>query len=312
MHTKLSKSYSSNFDDSNFDIVPFIEVWPIGFGQNKITKWMNLKHASMILVPVIKDTSNEENKEKISKEYFYCSKCKKWIKTFESVKNIKRHAAIHVPETFKKITKKTTIFTGMLAEDQENKIIRNLIGFVLFDAGSFQLIESQFLSNILDSIPKREKIVVALENISKDTQNEITQLLKLSSANSITFDEWTDKRERKYLGITIRSFIEGDYSDYFLDLIRLTSEINDSTVLSNEILKSLLHYQLNINDIISCTTDNCSLMVKTASNLGLWRIPCLCYVLNLIFQTFVLKLRNKIKARNIRISLIEKKKWEYA
>lgn len=170
-----------------------------------------------------------------------------------------------------------------------------MIGFVLFDAGSFQLIESQFLSNISDAIPKREKIATASENISKDTQNEITQILKFSSANSITFDEWTDKREKKYLGITIRSFIISDYSDYFLDLIRLASEINDSTVHSNEILKCLLHYQLNVHDVISCTTDNYSLIVKTTLNLGLWGIPCLCHVLYLISQTFVLKLKDKIK-----------------
>lgn len=220
---------------------------------------------------------------------------KKWIKTFESVKNIKRQAAIQVPDSLKKITKHTTNFTGILTEDQENRIIKNLIGFVLFDAGSFQLIESQFLPNISDSIPKREKIVIALENISKDTQNEITHIMKFSSANSITFDEWTDKRERKYLGITIRSFIIGDYSDYFLDLIRLASEINDSPVHSNEILKSLLHYQLKLHDVISCTTDNYSLMVKTTLNFGLWGIPCLCHVLYLISQTFVSKLKDKIK-----------------
>lgn len=143
----------------------------------------------MNFVPVIKDVFNEENKVKISKEYFYCSKCKKWIKTLD----IKRHEAIHVPDSFKKITKQKTNFTGILTEDQENRINKNLIGFVLFDVGPFQLIESQFLSNISDSIPKRDKIIIALENISKDIQNEITQILKFSTPNSITFDEWTDK-----------------------------------------------------------------------------------------------------------------------
>lgn len=74
-----------------------------------------------------------------------------------------------------------------------------------FGCGSFNLIESSFLDNISDMVPKKEQIVVALENISKDTQNDITQLLMLSSINSITFDYWNDKKNRKFLGITIRA-----------------------------------------------------------------------------------------------------------
>lgn len=136
-------------------------------------------------------------------------------KTFESVKNIKRHVGIHDPDTFKHLTEKKNSFSNFLTEDQQNRLIKNLIGFILFDAGSFQLIESSFLENISLSIPKREKVVIALENISKDTQNEIMHLIQLSSANSITFNEWTDKRERKYLGITIRSLIDGTYQDFF-------------------------------------------------------------------------------------------------
>lgn len=78
-----------------------------------------------------------------------------------------------------------------------------MVGFILFDVESFNLIESLFLDNISDMAPKSEHIMIALERISKDPQNEITQPLMLSSLNSITFDKLNDKRNRKFFRITI-------------------------------------------------------------------------------------------------------------
>ena len=67
-------------------------------------------------------------------------------------------------------------------------------------------------------------------------------------------------------------------------LIYLFSEINDSDVLSGEIVKCLNGYGLRMSDIISCTTDNCRLMIGTAEKLLTWRIPCVLHILNKIFQ----------------------------
>lgn len=288
----MAKKYRDNFCDSNFDVNPFIEKWPDSFNKDIILKWVNLKNASMIFVPVYKDPE-DLTKSIISKEYFYCSLCKQWKKTFSSVKNIKRHVSIHVPQTDQ--TKEKKILTNLLTQEQESRLVKNLVGFILIDVGSFNSIECIFLENFSDMIPKREQIVIALENISKDTQNEITQLLMLSSANSITFDEWNDKRNRKYLGITMRALIDGNYMDFFLDLVRLNYETNNSQVLADAIKKSLLNYKLNVDEIISCTTDNCALMVRTAEILDLWRIPCVCHLLNLIFQEFIISSKQMIE-----------------
>lgn len=76
----------------------------------------------------------------------------------------------------------------------------------------------------------------------------------------------------------MRSYIFGDYQDFFLDLQQLYEEINDAQVLSDVIKKSLKKYNLSISDIISCTTDNCNLMQKTAECLNIWRIPCLLHI----------------------------------
>ena len=94
---------------------------------------------------------------------------------------------------FLMIRQKKKKITNLLTEEQESRLIKNLVGFILFEVGSFNSIESVFLENISDMIPTRDQLVIALENISKNTQNEFSQLLMLSSISSITFDEWNDK-----------------------------------------------------------------------------------------------------------------------
>ena len=125
-------------------------------------------------------------------------------------------------------------------------------------------------------------------------QKEIKNILTCSSCNCITFDEWKDMKNRKYLGLNVRSFIDGSYRDFLLDFLRLNEERNDAQVLSRKIKTSLLNYGINIFDILTCTTDNCPLMARTAELLDLWRIPCVLHLINLIFQEFINSIKDKI------------------
>ncbi|KAK8894415.1 hypothetical protein M9Y10_022849 [Tritrichomonas musculus] len=95
----IPKNFASNFEDSNFDIMPFIQQWPKELDKAAIAKWICFKQACMIFVPVLRNP-DDENKEVISKKFFYCSKCNQWKKTFESIKNIKRHITILNPDLF--------------------------------------------------------------------------------------------------------------------------------------------------------------------------------------------------------------------
>ena len=242
----------------------------------------------MIFVPMIQ----KKNSEELSKVYFFCSKCTKWYKICGSVKNIKRHAGIHVPEIFRDCNKNDKV--SSLTEKREEKIVNNMVGFILFETNTFQSIESSFLSDISEKMPNKSKLVKILKNISQMTQKEIKKKLAYSACNCLSFDEWTDLRNRKFLGVTIRSFINMKYEDFFLDFIYFSDEINDADVLTTQIIESLAKYDLNVDDILSCSTDNCNLMCKTSENLNLWRIPCVLHMLNLIFKVFVESISKKI------------------
>lgn len=263
----MKQAYESHFIDSLINIKDFINVWTEDVKKDDVVKFVNYIDANMLFIPVIKD---DDGKTKISRNVFYCSKYKKWLKICDSIKNIKQHASLHVSTIFQKETQGKKDVN----DDKQQKIfIKNIVAFVLFENNSFLSIESSFLKNISDAIPNRQKLTKILSRVAKYTRSEIKNKLINSTANYLTFDEWTDSRNRSYLGITIRSYISKKYHDFFLDLIHLYSEINSADLISNEIKNSLKMYGLQIEDITSCATDNCPLMAATGDKLLIWRIP---------------------------------------
>lgn len=100
--------------------------------------------------------------------------------------------------------------------------------------------------------------------------------------------------KKHILWITVVSLINLEYRDYFLELIELTSE-NDNTVnLAIEVSSCLDKYGLNLDNIVSCSTDNCSVMNATADELNLWRLHCTCHLLNLIFEEFAMNCKSEL------------------
>ena len=118
------------------NIMPFIQQRPKELDKAAIAKWISFKQACMIFVPVLRNP-DDENKEVISKKFFYCSKCNQWKKTFESIKNIKRHITILNPDLFYNFTRKKVAAPELITKEQEEKSMKNIVGFILFDAGSF-------------------------------------------------------------------------------------------------------------------------------------------------------------------------------
>lgn len=127
-----------------------------------VNYWVIAKKAAMIFVPVVD--------QKISKEIFYCSLCKSWLKISNSFKNIRRHIFVHIPnfddgngdndddsdnENEGKMTnlKKKKTFS----KEQEKIITRNIVLFILFRTQTFQYIEDKYLNELSSQLPDRKK-----------------------------------------------------------------------------------------------------------------------------------------------------------
>ena len=109
--------------------------------------------------------------------------------------------------------------------------------------------------------------------------------IRYSSSNSITFDGWSSQNGNPYLGITIRTLIDYEFKDYFLNLVELSLE--DAANISTKVFFSLMEYGLDLQKITSCTTDNCATMQAAVKDLNIGHIPCVCHILNLIFKEFI-------------------------
>lgn len=272
-----TKGYESHFQNAFYDLKEIIDEWKVD--ETAVQSWMNLKGANMIFVPKLNGG--------ISKSTFFCTLCRKWLSINGSVRNICRHANIHIPDIMNshKKTKasKEMIFTGK----QEEFIITQIISFILLSTQTFQYTDNEFLKKISEKLPNRKRITNILETIAKSTNEQIKSSLVYSSSNSITFDGWTSKGNMPYIGITVRALIGNDYKDFFLDLIDIENIDQSSKILALNISQSLENYGLSSENIVSCTTDNCNNMVTTAEYLNIWRIPCVVHMLNLIFEEFV-------------------------
>ena len=60
----LKKTYNNNFTDTAINIKDFIKSWPDEIDEENITKFVNLKNASMIFVPMIQKKKIQKNYQK--------------------------------------------------------------------------------------------------------------------------------------------------------------------------------------------------------------------------------------------------------
>lgn len=60
----LKKTYNNNFTDTTINIKDFIKSWPDEIDEENITKFVNLKNASMIFVPMIQKKKIQKNYQK--------------------------------------------------------------------------------------------------------------------------------------------------------------------------------------------------------------------------------------------------------
>ncbi|CAB3252337.1 unnamed protein product [Arctia plantaginis] len=98
--------------------------------------------------------------------------------------------------------------------------------------------------------------------------NEIKIILLDENKFSISFDEWTSIKNRRYIGLTLHSpNFARDSSFRNLGLIRIHGSMNAASCVKS-IEAKLDEYGVSLtNDIVAQTTDGCSLMVALGKSL---------------------------------------------
>ncbi len=112
---------------------------------------------------------------------------------------------------------------------------------------------------------------------------ELQQLKVRGRRFSLTFDEWTSTKNRRYLNLNLHGIdcTEGSQSWRSLGLVRIRGSFSAESCVQ-ALKDKLQQFQLNLEtDIVSITTDGCSMMVRVGRLIGPNQQLCLAHGIQL-------------------------------
>lgn len=118
-------------------------------------------------------------------------------------------------------------------------------------------------------------------SIQKKTVHELEALKSTQKRFTLTFDEWSSLRNRRYLNLNLHLFIGGDVSIWNLGLVRITGSFPAETCVA-ALEKKLQEFKIDLNrDIIAVTTDGAAVMKKVGRLLSAHHQLCFAHGLQL-------------------------------
>ena len=149
-------------------------------------------------------------------------------------------------------------------EPKQIKITASIVKDLVIDAGvSLSLVEQNGFKNFMHVLDLRYSLLsrrqITLDKPPKLHDRMVTQLKKLCNNAeyvSMTFDVWTDRRSRSYIGITLHTFIDDDPKSYLLSFVPLKGR-HTADVLLAEFEKVINYFHIEKKSV-RLITDNAS------------------------------------------------------
>lgn len=273
-----------------------------------IKLWAVNKIYDCCYLPYIEDPDDEHCVIEHS-TYFWCSLCKKWLKTANTMGNINYH--------YKK-TKKHPEWSTILPEEEVYERVplekRQAAAkrFIMKNGLGKNAIEDEDLRLLAPGLPGRKEFTQEIETEANIIIETLKQMLSNVRKTTLSFDEWTSLVNDRYLGITVHCLYYGRMKCMSLAHIPLIikdtgDEETDLTVRAADIgtlvQETINRYELDkkVSNIVS---DNAAVMIASVKYINnqrsiaeldplLWT-PCCCHTLNLIIDVFVANIEHQI------------------
>jgi len=185
----------------------------------------------------------------------------------------------------KKTNQKTTIDTFMIKKETMSSIVARLVA--LDGISPYTISRSKF---IRDSVVRRGYVLPKnhsdIMNLVHDyyafmKQKFIKQKLKVhlnkNEKFGLTLDEWTSRRNHRYLNINIH---QSNGECHNLGMIRILGSCPASRVV--QLLQDKLsEFELNLDDFIGCTTDGAAVMISFGEGLSMHHQLCYNHAIHL-------------------------------
>jgi BED zinc finger len=244
------------------------------------------------------------------KEHSQCNHCKKWLKRSGGTKGLTSHL-LTAHNISKRSCDQQTQGSSKNTATQDKTIpdffayvsLEETVAKLAAESGLSlrQITKSTYIRKCLKkdfpkrTIPKNQSgmmklIVNYYEQAKKSTINEITNLKTAGKKFSITLDEWSSKKNVKYLNVNVHVNSEENNQEtkYFnLGMIRIQESCPAET-LNRLLLNRLDSFGLEIEaDICSGTGDGAPVMEKFGSNSCIEYSICLNHTIHLAVMDVV-------------------------
>jgi hypothetical protein len=180
----------------------------------------------------------------------------------------------------------TSADTGMfkfVKRQSMNEILARLVALDGFSVNA--IAKSEFIRESVTSrgyeLPKSNHNIMAhvlcfYEEAKRNTINRIKEIKAEDRKFSITLDEWTSLRNRRFLNVNLHS----DQNPINLGLIRIKNTCPSEEIerLTNE---KLNEFNLTMSDIVGATTDGAAVMVKFGRNISAVHQQCYNHAMHL-------------------------------
>ena len=227
-----------------------------------------------------------DDTDKTDSECAFCDACFKWIKLSTTTGNIIKHIKTHKHVDATQGKRKNLVIQA--------DVEKHLVDFVVTQGLSYRLIENEHLTHICDSLPSRKQISEDVESYATDIKAEIKQSISKCTKVSIMIDEWTSRRNDKYLGVTMQCLINEKIELFTLAHTYLDAESCTATFIAGKLDSILQEYGIR-DKVEFLVTDAANVMQATAKILKFNWFPCVCHQINLMTSKLVEALSTCLK-----------------
>ena len=228
---------------------------------------------------------------KLFSEMFYCAGCRCWKK----ISSTFHHVRAHYSSSIHNLDPERSKFTVSPAKNQQ--IRTSLVHLFAVQGLSFSTIDSPDLQSLCSGLPHRKSLSRIIKKMGEMITDKVRCLLSGSKRVTISFDEWTDRVNRRFLGINSTTWLNGGLQKFCLRVENLDCVMQDSDHVNGGMISQIVCGCLedyNISDkVFIMVTDRGSSMT-TASQVICQSIGrriihgnCLCHLVNSMLSRLI-------------------------
>lgn len=239
----------------------------------QIFGFRTFKGEDWIIIP----RTDPDDESKFDFTYFYCAKCKKWLKMSNTIGNINSHIKCVHPETL------DTHEMERITEQERVALGRK---YILLNGLPFSTAENKYFTKLCPSVGTRKSLSRLCSQVAKDVKICIKGRLVHAKHIYLSADEWSDDAVQRYLGVHAICIDGKEYYNVCLALEPITDEHANAENLKELLKKILSSYNIE-NRIEGIVTDTAATMVALCTSMGIEWSPCYCHVMNLLMEDIV-------------------------